>query len=415
MDFKNELHNYLQNLNALSYFLSLQDEIMEKFSFSGEIGELLDVKPDAVSILEKSAHLYGLDGELVMAELASANEEFNSLGVEFSISDEDNKSVRLNIKNKSVIYDIQKAMQLGDLSNRQMQMLNRSSLTSLMIYFESLIASIIKARLVKFPNAFNPNDKSIKYKDLMDFDSMDEALEHLIEIEVVDIMYNGFKVWIQYLSKSGIKIDMIEDLIEEINEISQRRNLFVHNDGVVNKIYLNKVDSKFIKEVKKNDRLSISKEYLKNAIKIIKIFGTIILLEAWRNFEKEDFDQNISYLSNLGFEGLRDEEWEFSKYIYEGIYKYSDYHAVKTSMQINIWLCQKQLGYFESIKDNISKFDVSGMQTYFKLCIHALLEENDDFFSLLEKEPNAISKDDLITWPIFKLIREDSRFSNFVN
>ncbi|MFB7159562.1 hypothetical protein [Lysinibacillus sp. NPDC056232] len=413
-----EFHNFIQNLKALELFIKVQDELMninfrsrgiKNNDFTQAAAELLS------DVLQLSKNFS--EGNFDIQIINETNEKFADKGVNIfarEVEDKETREVAFKITNSQMEREIGEIMRIVDLITRQKELLYRNSLTSLMIYFENLISNIIKMRLFKFPNAFNPNEKSIKYRDLMDFESLDEALEHLIEIEVIDIMYGGFKSWISYLNKAGVNTKKIDLFTEVINEAYSRRNLFVHNDGVINNVYLNKVSKEYSQKVTKGQRLSISEDYLNKAVHNVKIFGVILLLEAWKVFNKDGEDDANDYIFKQAFESMQEQDWEFAKFIYEFLLAEADTHADKIITQMNIWLCEKELGNFEEIKKSIRNCDVSGLQTYFQLVKLSLLENSDEFFRILDRDPDSLDIEELREWPILKYMREDSRMKKYL-
>lgn len=413
-----EFHNFIQNLKALELFIKVQDELMKinYKSRSLKNDEFTKAAAELVSIVVQLTKDVN-EGNYDIQIIDKANKKFADKGVNIytrEVDDKETREVGFSISNSQMEREVGEVMKMVDLITRQQELLYRNSLTSLMIYFENLISNIIKLRLSKFPNAFNPKEKTIKYRDLMDFESIDEALDHLIENEVIDIMYGGFKSWIYYLNKAGVNTKKIDFLTEVINEAYSRRNLFVHNDGIINNVYLNKVSKEYSQDVVKGQRLSISEDYLIKAVNNVKIFGVIILLEAWKVFHKNGHDDAYDYIMEKAFNSMKEHDWEFAKFIYEFLHAEADTHANKIITQMNIWLCEKELGNFKEIEESVKKCDVSGLQTHFQLAKLSLLEKSDDFFEILDHNPDSLDTESLGEWPIFKYMREDSRVNEYL-
>lgn len=421
LSFKTIFNNFLQNLEALEIIIDVQNEMIDSH-IRKEIQSGIDENTNEVTnILEQVLNLARSsdesekNGNNVLEEV---NEKYNKLGVLFSkVEDKENskRTIGVEFDNSEIASSFEKVIKRGDLSVRQKEMLNRNSLTSLMIYFEDLVSGIIKERLKLHPNAFNPNDKSIKYSELIEFESFKDALDHLIEIEVMGIMHGGFKSWISYLNRAGVNTKNIDIFTEEINEAHNRRNLFVHNNGIINNVYLKKVDDKFTSDLIKGSTIHITEEYLKKSLRIVRIYGSVLILESWKLLKESEKDSRLCLVDKIGYEALVGENWVFAKYLYEFVFKETDQYGNKISSQINIWFCEKKLGKFEEIKSEIKSYDVSGLKSYYELCILAILEEHDRFFELLEREPKSIEKQYLREWPILELVRKDDRIEKFLS
>ncbi|MFJ7681644.1 hypothetical protein [Peribacillus butanolivorans] len=411
MVFQKTLNNFLKNLEALDLFLEAQSDLISNNVRIDRKENTLEALTSIKQILELAlAKKEDKQGDISFK--VNVKEQLLEMGVEIT---EQDGSTKIDFKDRETAESFKRVLNIGDLTSRQIEMVYRNSLTSLMIYFENLVSNIIKQRLQLFPHSFNPNEKSIKYGDLIQFENLSDALDHLIDNEVIGIMYGGFKSWVTYLNKAGVKTKKVDIFLEEINEAYNRRNLFVHNDGVINNVYLNKVNAKFTKGLSKGAPIHITDMYLKGAIDAVKKYGVLLLLESWKSFGGElESEERIHYVESLAYEALKKGQWEFAKHLYEFIVDDTEQFGTKTSCQINIWLCEKMVGKYEDIKDDIISCDVSGLKTHYKLCILALLEENDTFFKLLEKEPDALNKREFTEWPILASIRKDNRTEEFL-
>ncbi|QOK28050.1 hypothetical protein IIE26_05105 [Cytobacillus oceanisediminis] len=420
MSFNRELNNFLKNLEALEIFIETQTKVINPLDKEGLIGEkeidgtitVLETISDMISKIKGKKENAGEKLDIIQPDNPKV-EVLESIGV--SLTQNENGSIQLSFSDKNLADTFNKAVKWSDLTNRQTELVYRNSLISLMMYFENLISGIIKRRLKLFPDSFNPNDKTIKYSELLEFENLSDALEYLIDNEVVKIMYGGFKDWIAYIKKSGVELKKVEFLSEAINEAHNRRNLFVHNDGIVNNIYLKKVSKEFIDGLEKGKPINITNEYIIKAIDNVKKYGTLLLFEAWKTYQGSEKDKRLDYCEKLAYEFLIGEKWDLAKVLYEFIYDEISSYGDKTRAQINIWLCQKQLGDFDAIKAEIEKFDASALQTKYHLCISSILEENDKFYELLDKEPYAISEESLKEWPVLSYVRNDERMQKYLN
>lgn len=185
---------------------------------------------------------------------------------------------------------------------KQLHILYQSTLMSLAIYFEVLIASIIKQRMVLHPKSSDIEEKTLTLENIRKLGSFENAELFLIEQEVETIIRKSYTDWIDYLKKNmKLKMDYIERYNDKIIEIIQRRNLFVHNEGIVNSIYLKNIDPKLKEGVKLGERLSIDHAYIDESIDIVEHAGTLLGLEFWSVMEKRS-DERVKYTINKGID-----------------------------------------------------------------------------------------------------------------
>jgi hypothetical protein len=81
----------------------------------------------------------------------------------------------------------------------------------------------------------------------------------------------------------------------------------------------------------------------------------------------------------------------------------------------NYWQCKKWLGEFESIKDEVNKADCSALSCEYRLSLLALQDNYSEFFKLLpEACPGQLDLNSLKEWPIFRKIREQKEYEEFI-
>lgn len=135
---------------------------------------------------------------------------------------------------------------------------------------------------------------------MQDIGNVSEIKEHLVDEEVTKMMYKSFNEWIEFLIKNKkLKLQYILDRMDTIKEIIARRNLYVHNDGIVNSIYLSTVckDTKF----KKGDSIGINRSYINKAIDIVECAGFSLVVEMWIKEGYKD-EKQIGKITDLIFD-----------------------------------------------------------------------------------------------------------------
>lgn len=79
-----------------------------------------------------------------------------------------------------------------------------------------------------------------------------EIIHNVIRNEVEQNMYDSLKTLDKIKEKSGFDIDRYAKIRKQFEEIYYRRNIYVHNNGIVNEIYLSKVDKRYCSKVEVN-------------------------------------------------------------------------------------------------------------------------------------------------------------------
>lgn len=120
----------------------------------------------------------------------------------------------------------------------------------------------------------------------------DEMIEALIEEKIRGIFYGKPT---DFFTKDKAKIGFgnffksnFEEAITEFNEITARRNVFIHNNG--------KVDSKYIREVDdsqytKGQKPKIDKAYLKHSIIVLRGLAALSTKLVFQNIYSQDISR----------------------------------------------------------------------------------------------------------------------------
>ncbi len=279
---------------------------------------------------------------------------------------------------------------------------------------ESFLSQVIFQYFSKYQHVDGCDEKTIKFKELRTFDSLEEVKNYLVESKVLEIMRGGFEEWVNFL-KTFPKISLsgyLDADKDRLVEVFQRRNVWVHNDGLVNGIYLSKVSPELKKNLKKGKELSITPVYIRNSMNLLERNFLLMTLELWKKLEPEN-EERAEIIENVGFRHLNEERWQVAKGLYYfGMMDKEMPEGRQMVAKINYWQCCKWLGEFKSVEDEIKNADFSAIDGVYSLGRFALL---DDFSSLTRDLPDAIkAKDlklkDLETWPLFKEYRKSPEY-----
>lgn len=382
--------------------LGNQDEISNKSFYAILLRTLIKVR-EIGGDFEKLEIVKSQDDEEVQKNVMELVEKLNSLIYVKNIDGHTSYSYRY------LPTDIKREYQIIESQEKQNEILYSGSLMLLITYFENLISKIFYKDFSMHPQRISLNTKCVSYKILEDIGNINDIKNHLIEEEVTAMMYKSFADWISYFQNNmKLKLSYMDINYKIINEIIARRNLFVHNDGVVNTIYLNKVGEGCT--LNKGDIVNIERAYIDNAINIIESTGISIIIEIWLKEYGKDEDE-IDKIMDLVFEEyLIQEKWEVAKFLYETILEYKNLSIADQYLcKINRALCYKWLNKYDEVKDEIDKLDLSAAQPQYKLAVLTLNDKFEEFFVEYDKQNEIIEKN-LKEWPLFIELRNSLEY-----
>jgi hypothetical protein len=300
----------------------------------------------------------------------------------------------------------------------QINILYEGSFINLVVFFEIMIGSLIKNRLIKYPNSNEDIEKrTLKLEEIRKLGSIENARLYLIEEEVDSILRKGYSDWIKYIrDTNNIKLEFLKEIDKETAEIFQRRNLIVHNEGIVNNIYMKSVHSSLTEDVKLDEYLIVDEEYLNKSILLIEHVGIMLCLEIWSSMEKQS-QERVNFVIDSAYRYMKKGQWDIAKAMYLSNDKEKHTSSEdKTICKMNYWVCMKQTNAFEKIKDEIYTADYSDKSIKYQLGLAALKDDKEMFYKLLPIaiQKSEVSYQDLIEWPILIPFRDDKEFIDVV-
>lgn len=311
---------------------------------------------------------------------------------------------------------IDKGMALFRHTIHQERLLYRSSLLNLTSSLEWFLSQLLHLYFEKFPDAVGTRDNVFSLDDLKAFSTIEDARRHLISSRVEDVLRNNFEYWIKYLKERvGLSMNYLEPNMAQMIEVYQRRNIIVHNGGIVNSIYLSKVGPKLANGLKAGDSIDITPEYFKATIDTFESSFILIASELWKKLQPDD-EGRSGLLLELAFNHLLDERWKVAESL--SLFLVKDMHMAESrrlSGQINYWQSLKWQGRFEEVRSEVEKSDFSAKEPIFKLALYALLDDKERFFRLLPSvlKNEGLSYHALDTWPIFRGMRLSEEYAQF--
>lgn len=115
----------------------------------------------------------------------------------------------------------------------------RGFLVSLVSTYDAFLGKLVGALFRIRPELLKSSDRTLTYLQLSEFQSIAEAREHLLEKEVETLLRKSHAEQFDWLeSKFAVKLRVDLPAWPTFIEVTERRNLFVHADGLVSSQYL---------------------------------------------------------------------------------------------------------------------------------------------------------------------------------
>lgn len=297
--------------------------------------------------------------------------------------------------------------------------LTETSLVSLISQCEIFISAHLHSHYRMHPKSLKKTEvNKFSLSELETFQTIEDARASLIQNEVERIIRSKFSDWIDVLEELGYECEFIQANKEKISEFFQRRNLIVHNAGIVNNQYL-KATNKPHKE-KLGERLKVDRKYLAEAFDYCEAGFCLISLEAIKRQLKgsnaASQEEAYEHINTIIFEHVQEKRYviaeHLSKYVID---KMPLSKALLFVAKVNYWQSLKWQNRLSEVEEKIKKEDISGMQLRYHIARLALLDNFEEFFKLLPRaiKEKELRHEELEEWPLFQRVRERKEFGAY--
>ncbi len=286
----------------------------------------------------------------------------------------------------------------------------RSILSNIIITFERFLASSYAALVVLEPQKYFEG-KTVAISKLIN-EKLTDVINGVIKQEVETNMFDSLKTLDRIKEKSKVDVDRYISMRDDFEEVYYRRNAYVHTDGCVNKMYLEKVNPEFLNNIKIGDKLICDDEYLENAILMVnKIIASLHFeLLKLNNAKSEDYTPLI----NFAFDVLKNNNYVLGETIYGMLRREKSFeYADKARFEVNYMLSLKHQG--KDISKLLEKFDVSIATPDFVIAKKCLEEDYEMAYKLLSKEyKKYLNAEAIREWPIFVGFRNSEYYNKLI-
>lgn len=284
--------------------------------------------------------------------------------------------------------------------------------------YEHQLSLLVKIIIGMNPRIIVSKDKTISLVDVLEADSIESVKERYIEKEVENIFREGPEKQIEWFeSKVGISnIKSNHKNIDEFLEVFERRNLFAHNNGYVNDIYLSKVSNKYSLDnnIKKGDMLRADSNHFHNSLDLIIEFGVKIIQICWRKLVPDEAEIADALLSNLCFDLTINGEYKLAKYllIFARNLRGERSDLYERMFLVNHANACKLLKEDKECLEILDSVDWSASASNFQCCVAAVRGDVVETVRLMKKigRSGEITALHYQEWPVFYHVRESEIF-----
>lgn len=411
IDFLRRIHEFRKNLGDLRDFIDVTSELFRQKQ-RDDVANSPDEYAHWILGAEKEDPSLNLPDELKRALAQTAPDSVTLVEVD---NTDGTKSVLLEAKPGRPIDIGKVALEVEKTIKRHVSLRN-SALISLVSCCEWFVAQLLHYFLDKHPAAAGLGERKLTYDELLSFDSLEDARQWIVAEQVEDLLRGNFIDWMKFFTEK-LKVDKasISEHSMHCYEACLRRNLLVHNGGVVNKVYLKKVPVDLEIDSKEGDLVRVDEPYLQNCLDRFEVVFLILALELWRKIDKGDSSRSGAAV-HFSYYALVEQRWFVAQHIAQ--YVCNQKEAPESTLlmaKVNYWQSLKWAGAHSAIAAEVSAWDVSAKGMVFQLAKHLLMDEEQNALSKIPSllASNQLSIDDLRDWPLFRNLRSRGCLNEF--
>lgn len=294
----------------------------------------------------------------------------------------------------------------------------RSFIISLISQYDAFLGRLIRSLFLVQPESLNISEKNITFAQLQSFGSIEDAKEYIMEKEVETVLRKSHSEQFDWLErKFDIKLREGLSVWSAFIEVTERRNLFVHNNGVVSSQYMNickenKVE--IAKDIQLGSQLEATTDYFKKAYESVFEIGVKLAHVLWRKVQPADREKADQKLNGICYDLLAEERFRLACILLDfavDMKKFSSEQRKRTFI-VNRAQAYKWAGDFEKAKKIITNEDWSAASDDFKLAEAIILDDYDRAYILMRKigSDGDVDKKAYREWPLFRDIRKTEEF-----
>lgn len=293
----------------------------------------------------------------------------------------------------------------------------RSLFMSLVSFFDYHLRDLLKLVFEINPALLNSTEKKISASEVLELSSFSDAREYILNREIDQLMNESrFKCFDWLEEKTKVKFNFDQNIVKSFVELTERRNLFVHSDGVVTQTYLNVCKRNgvvFSKTPKIGERLTLTPEYFTRSCFIVYSLGVQMAQVLWRKLDSENLKDADINLLNMSAGLIKENKNNLAGRLLDFADKLKEYSSeeLRLMLLINRALAMKFGRAQKKALDLINSIDWSAADNKFKLAVSVI---KDDFKTareiMLKIGKNQELKWGYREWPLFKEFRNSKIF-----
>jgi hypothetical protein len=306
-----------------------------------------------------------------------------------------------------------------DKAQLAQKLVPRSIMVSLVSQYDAFIGRLLRAILIARPELLNPSEKTFSYSQVASFQSIESIREHVIEKEVETVLRSSHADQIKWM-ETRFSVPLTKGLAiwPQFIELTERRNLFAHANGVVSNHYISTCNQcGFILDpkIKEGSNLEVTQKYFIQCCACISELGVKLAHVLWRKLLPDQRKEADNNLISTTYELIEQDDYPLAisllDFACDTIKSHTD-EWTKVALVINRAQAYKWSGNEDECKRILGEIDWTAKGDEFKLADIVLRDEWSKAKEIMRRigSSGPVTKLQYRDWPLFRKFREREEF-----
>lgn len=381
-----------------------------------EIGANLDNFIENINCLRET---FGYSETMLRQQNISALKNLSEFTKAYTSQDEKGETI-INIPNEKN-REYKKLLKKKIRAEKASKLIPPSYIISLISIFDSFLAGLVRCVYNLKQDLLLESKQAFTYREIANFVSPKEVKKVIIDSTIDKLFRDSHKEQIEWFEKA-LEVPLKKfSKWGDFMELTERRNLFVHADGIVSMQYIGECtkNNYNLQNIEIGSKLSADNAYFEKSFGLLYEMG-IMLTQILINKLYIDKVSNGNELRdkvfiNNVYDLICEKHYEIainvSNFVRDKSFKRNN--KDKTFIELNLAQAYKWSGNENACKSILKELDTSAMNTDLQIPKKVLEEKFDEVFSMMKnlgRNSQILTKEAYREWPIFEKIREKTEF-----
>lgn len=296
--------------------------------------------------------------------------------------------------------------------------LSKAMFLNLFSDFDSFTGKLLKLVFLEKSELLYSSNKSITYEEMMKFTSLEEVKLKLIDDWIDVHRRESYVEQFKRLEKNlGFKTLREFKNWPLFVEMTQRRNILMHCDGIVTEQYVDlckQVNVKGVNDELVGTELFVDQKYLSKSTEILTEVVVKLTHTIWRKHFPEEHENADRNLNGIVFDYLSEKDWSIAKTLAQFGTEMRPSNDMNSKLiLINYAIACKFGDLKRDFSQALKKMDFSSCILDLKLAEAVLRDDFQEAASIMRKigkDGELISNESYHNWPIFLKFRDSKEF-----